>query len=118
MGAVKIRYHRPILVGTRVTGARVINDYGRRTLALRMELPKPALRSSVESRPVVGFDRGVAILLAGSDGTEFTHSDWLTPGEQRHLRYLERKGARQRHARWDRSGGRGKGKIGKRAQDL
>lgn len=112
VGKVTIRYHRPIPVGTRITGARVTNDNGRWTLALRVELPKPKLRSPVDSRPAVGFDRGVVVPLAGSDGTEFNHPDWLTPGEKRHLRYLERQGARQRHARWARSGGRGKGKIG------
>jgi len=112
VGKVTIRYHRPIPVGARVTGARVTNDHGRWTLALRVELPKPELRSPVESRPVVGFDRGVVIPLAGSDGTEFNHPDWLTPGEKRHLRYLERQSARERHARWDRSDGRGKGRIG------
>lgn len=112
VGKVTIRYHRPIPVGARVTGARVTNDHGRWTLALRVELPKPELRSPVESRPIVGFDRGVAVPLSGSDGTEFHHQDWLTPGEKRHLRCLERQSARKRHARWDRSGGRGKGKIG------
>jgi putative transposase len=112
VGNVPIRYHRPIPVGARVTGARVTGDSGRWTLALRVELPKPNPRSPVGSRPVVGFDRGVAIPLAGSDGTEFGHPDWLTPGERRHLRCLERQSARKRHARWDRSGGRGKGKIG------
>jgi putative transposase len=111
-GKALIRYHRPIPVGVRVTGARITHDQGVWILALRVELPKPQLRSPAESRPSVGFDRGVAIPLAGSDGTEFHHPDWLTPGEKRHLLRLERKGARQRRARWERSGGKGKGKIG------
>lgn len=112
VGKVTICYHRPIPVGTRITGACVTNDHGRWTLVLRVEIPKPVLRSPVACRPVVGFDRGVVVPLSGSDGTEFNHAEWLTPGEKRHLLYLERHGARQRHARWDRSGGQGKGKIG------
>ncbi len=112
VGKVVIRCHRPISIGARVTGAHITNDHGRWTLVLRVDLPKPVLRSPVESRPAVGFDRGVVVPLSGSDGTEFYHPDWLTPDEKRRLLHLERKGARQRHARWDRSGGRGKGKIG------
>jgi putative transposase len=112
VGKVTVRYHRPIPVGSRVTGARVTHDAGRWTLALRVEIPKPALRSPVESRPDVGFDRGVTIPLAGSDGTTFDHPAWLSPGEQRHLLCLERQSARQRHARWARSGGQGRGAIG------
>ena len=109
---VLIRYHRPVPVGTRVTGARVTHDHGRWTLVLRAELPKPKLRSPLESRSSAGFDRGVVIPLAGSDGTEFHHHDWLTPGEKRHLLCLERHGSRQRRARWERSGGKGNGNIG------
>lgn len=50
--------------------------------------------------------------LVGSDGTEFHHPGWLSAREKYHLLRLERHGARQRHARWDRSGGTGKGRIG------
>jgi putative transposase len=113
VGKVTIRYHRPVPVGSRITGARVTNDRGRWTLVLRVEMPRPMPVIEEEARPAVGFDRGVVIPLAGSDGTTFSHPDWLTSGEKRHLLCLERQSARQRHARWERSGGQGKGTIGK-----
>ncbi len=65
---------------------------------------------------MAGFDRGVMIPLAGSNGAEFTHEPWLSKPEQRRLTLLEHESARQRHARWACSGGKGQGRIGKNEQ--
>ncbi len=70
----------------------------------------------LETRRVAGFDRGVVIPLAGSNGAEFTHKPWLSKPEPRRLTLLEHKSARQRHARWARNGGKGQGRIGKNEQ--
>ncbi|MFF0736186.1 hypothetical protein ACFYVK_31825 [Streptomyces chartreusis] len=48
--------------------------------------------------PTVGIDRSIARPLALSDGTFREHSPWLTSGETKRLRHLEKAAARKRHA--------------------
>ena len=112
IGEIRLRYHRAIPTTAIVTGATVTKQGGHWMLVVKLALMKPEPRTLVEIRPVVGYDRGVVLPLAGSDGSEFTHDPWLTSGQTRRLYRLERSAARKREARWACSGGKGKGRIG------
>ena len=112
VGVLRFRYHRPIPANARAAGANLSCEAGRWYLVLKVSLPEPEPRTPVGARPVVGYDAGVVLTLAGSDGSSFAHGPWYTEGELRRLYLLGRQAARRREARWARSGGKGKGWVG------
>ncbi|OOC57285.1 transposase [Nocardiopsis sinuspersici] len=102
VGVVRFRWTRDLPVGkhadaaNRVTGARLVKEANGWHVVLRLhtEVKEPAPHAG----PGVGVDRGIAQPLALSDGTFREHGPWLKPGEEKRLRRLERKAARQRGA--------------------
>lgn len=112
-GRTRLRYHRPIPNNAIVTGATVTHKAGFWELVVKLKLAKPQPRTDPATRPVIAYDRGITVPFMGSDGQAHTHDPWLTSGEQRRLRRLEQAGARKREIRWARSGGKGRGRIGK-----
>ncbi|WP_275041027.1 RNA-guided endonuclease InsQ/TnpB family protein, partial [Nocardiopsis valliformis] len=92
VGTVRFRAHRAI-PGT-VTGARLVREANGWHIVLRTrwEQSDPAPHTG----PTVGIDRGIAVPLALSDGTNHTHTPWERPKEAERLLCLERKAARQR----------------------
>ncbi|GAA1087238.1 hypothetical protein GCM10009642_27850 [Nocardiopsis metallicus] len=92
VGTVRFRAHRAV-PGT-VTGARLVREANGWHIVLRThwEQSDPAPHTG----PTVGIDRGIAVPLALSDGTNHTHTLWERPKEAERLLRLERKAARQR----------------------
>lgn len=103
IGHVLFRWTKDLPVGRRagrddrVTGARLVKEAGGWYVAFRVqsEVPDPAAHNG----PTVGIDRGIAKPLALSDGTFREHGPWLTTGEARRLRRLEKTRERRRRAR-------------------
>ena len=101
VGRVRFRWTRP-LPGVsqgcpgRITGARLAKTPVGWHICFRVEEPIVAMPSN--PGPPVGIDRGVVHTMALSNGEMFNMPSLLTPGEQRRLRGLERKGARQQLA--------------------
>lgn len=103
IGFVLFRWSKDLPVGKRagkankVTGARLVREANGWHVVFRVEIevsvPDP------HQGPTVGIDRGIAKPLALSDGTFREHGPWLTPGETKRLRRLEKASARKRRAR-------------------
>jgi putative transposase len=97
VGRVKFRWTHPLPVSPsrseRITGARLVKDSLGWHICFRIDglaaVAPPNLRSPV------GIDRGVTHTIALSDGKTLDMPCLLSPGEQRRLRGLERKAARQ-----------------------
>jgi putative transposase len=98
VGRVRFRWTRP-LPGIsrdcpgRITGARLVKDPLGWHICFRIEGPVVVVPAN--PGPPVGVDRGVVHTMALSNGEMFDMRSLLTPGEQRRLRGLERKAARQ-----------------------
>ena len=101
VGRVRFRWNRP-LPGVsrgrqgRVTGARLIKAPLGWHIYFRIEEPIVVVPSN--PGPPIGIDRGVVHAMALSNGQMLDMRSLLTPGEQRRLRGLERKAARQQLA--------------------
>jgi putative transposase len=101
VGRVRFRWTRP-LPGVsrdspgRITGARLVKTPLGWHICFRIE--EPIVVAPSNHGPPVGVDRGVLHTMALSNGTMFNMRSLLTPGEQRRLRGLERKAARQQLA--------------------
>jgi putative transposase len=101
VGRVRFRWTRP-LPGVsrgcpgRITGARLIKTPLGWHVYFRIE--ETIVVGSMNTGPPVGIDRGVVHTMALSNGQMLDMRGLLTPGEQRRLRGLERKAARQQLA--------------------
>jgi putative transposase len=80
----------------RITGARLVKDPLGWHICFRIEVSAAAVPA--RRGPPVGIDRGVVHTMALSTGELLDMPPLLAPGEQRRLRGLERKGARQQRA--------------------
>ena len=80
----------------RITGAHLVKDQLGWHICFRIE--EPAIVVPLNTGPPVGVDRGVIHTLALSNGEMLDMRCLLTPGEERRLRGLERKAARQQLA--------------------
>lgn len=78
----------------RITGARLVKDPLGWHIYFRIEEPFVVVPANPGSP--VGVDRGVVHTMALSNGEMLGMRGLLTPGEQRRLRGLERKAARQK----------------------
>jgi putative transposase len=97
-GRVRFRWTRPLPGASRgspgrITGARLVKDPLGWHICFRIE--ERVVVPSVNPGPAIGVDRGVVHTIALSNGEVFDMRRLLTPGEQRRLRGLERKAARQ-----------------------
>ena len=101
VGRVQFRWTRP-LPGVsrghpgRLTGACLIKDPLGWHICFRIEQPVVIVPANLDSP--VGVDRGVVHTMALSTGEMLDMPSLLSPGEQRRLRGLERKAARQQLA--------------------
>ena len=101
VGPVRFRWTRP-LPGVyrghpgRLTGASLVKDPLGWHVGFRIE--EPVLSVSENLGSPVGVDRGVVHTMALSTGEMFDMPSLLSSGEQRRLRGLERKAARQQLA--------------------
>ncbi|WP_426365063.1 RNA-guided endonuclease InsQ/TnpB family protein [Streptomyces sp. E-08] len=103
IGHVLFRWTRDLPVGrradkaNRVSGARLVKEAEGWYVVFRVqsEVPEPTAHPG----PSVGIDRGIAKPLALSDGTFREHGPWLTEGEAKRLRRLEKARERRRRAR-------------------
>jgi putative transposase len=101
VGRVRFRWTRP-LPGLsrdcpgRITGAHLVKAPLGWHICFRIEEPTVVMPSN--SGPPVGVDRGVVHTMALSDGEMLDMCRLLTPSEERRLRGLERKAARQQIA--------------------
>ena len=101
VGRVRFRWNRP-LPGVsrgrqgRMTAARLIKAPLGWHIYFRIEEPIVVVPSN--PGPPIGIDRGVVHAMALSNGQMLDMRSLLTPGEQRRLRGLERKAARQQLA--------------------
>ncbi|MFF5938751.1 RNA-guided endonuclease InsQ/TnpB family protein [Streptomyces sp. NPDC012508] len=103
VGHVRFRWTRDLPVGrhadgaSRVSGARLVKEADGWHVVFRVqrEVPEPEPHPG----PTVGIDRGITRPLALSDGTFRDHGPWLTEGEAKRLRRLEKTKDRRRHAR-------------------
>jgi putative transposase len=99
VGRVRFRWTRPLpgvshgCLG-RITGARLVKDPLGWHIYFRIEEPFVVVPANPGSP--VGVDRGVVHTMALSNGEMLGMRGLLTPGEQRRLRGLERKAARQK----------------------
>jgi putative transposase len=100
VGRIRFRWTRPLpgvsLVPGRITGARLVKDPLGWHICLRIEVP--VFAASANPKTPVGIDRGVVHTMALSTGEMLDMRSLLTPGEERRLRGLERKAARQQLA--------------------
>lgn len=80
----------------RITGAHLVKDQLGWHICFRIE--EPAIVVPLNTGPPVGVDPGVIHTLALSNGEMLDMRCLLTPGEERRLRGLERKAARQQLA--------------------
>ncbi|MGW6960972.1 RNA-guided endonuclease InsQ/TnpB family protein [Streptomyces chartreusis] len=103
IGHVHFRWTKDLPVGKRagkldkVTGARLVRESDGWHVVFRVQAE--VVDPTPHTGPTVGIDRGIAKPLAPSDGTFREHSPWLTPGETKRPRRLEKASARKRHAR-------------------
>ncbi|MGW1364469.1 RNA-guided endonuclease InsQ/TnpB family protein [Streptomyces chartreusis] len=103
IGHVHFRWTKDLPVGKRadklskVTGARLVREADGWHVVFRVQTE--VVDPTPHTGPTIGIDRGIAKPLALSDGTFREHSPWLTPGETKRLRRLEKASARKRHAR-------------------
>jgi putative transposase len=101
VGRVRFRWTRP-LPGVswdcpgRITGAQLVKDQLGWHICFRIEEPAVVVPSN--AGPPVGVDRGVIHTMALSNGEMLDMRFLLSPGEERRLRGLERKAARQQLA--------------------
>ncbi|MFJ9828871.1 RNA-guided endonuclease InsQ/TnpB family protein [Streptomyces sp. NPDC101160] len=103
IGHVLFRWTRDLPVGrradkgNRVSGARLVREADGWYVVFRVqrEVPEPGMHAG----PTVGIDRGIVKPLALSDGTFREHGPWLTEGETKRLRRLEKTRERKRRAR-------------------
>lgn len=103
IGHVLLRWTKDLPVGKRadklnkVTGARLVKEANGWHVVFRMQadVPEPAPHEG----PAVGIDRGIAKPLALSDGTFREHRPWLTEGETKRLRRLEKTRGRKSRSR-------------------
>lgn len=103
IGHVLFRWTKDLPVGKRadknnkVTGARLVKEADGWYVVFRVqtEVPEPVEHTG----PTVGIDRGVTKPLALSDGTFREHGPWLSKGETKRLRRLEKAAARKKRAR-------------------
>ncbi|MEU4064471.1 transposase [Streptomyces wedmorensis] len=103
IGHVLFRWTRDLPVGrradkgNRVSGARLVKEADGWYVVFRVqsEVSEPAPHTG----PTVGIDRGIAKPLALSDGTFREHGPWLTKGETKRLRRLEKARERRRRDR-------------------
>jgi putative transposase len=108
VGRVRFRWTRPLPGASRgcrgrITGARLVKAPLGWHICFRIEEPVVVLPSN--PGPPVGIDRGVVHTMALSNGQMLDMPALLTPGEQRRLRGLERKAARQQLAKKQRRAG-------------
>jgi putative transposase len=102
VGRVRFRWTRPLPGGAsrghlgRITGARLIKDPLGWHVCFRIEEPSLSVPGGLGSP--VGVDRGVVHTMALSTGEMLDMPSLLSSGEQRRLRGLERKAARQQLA--------------------
>jgi Probable transposase len=80
----------------RLTGACLVKDSLGWHICFRIE--EPVVMVSANPAPAVGVDRGVVHTMALSTGEMLDMPSLLSPGEQRRLRRLEHKAARQQLA--------------------
>ncbi|WP_207931326.1 RNA-guided endonuclease TnpB family protein [Streptomyces sp. 8K308] len=100
IGPVKFRWTKNLPVGrradklNRITGARLVHDAPGWHIVFRVrtEVDEPKPHQGL----ITGIDRGIAKLLALSNGTFREHGPWLTPGEAKRMKRLEQKRERQR----------------------
>ncbi|MFF0472169.1 RNA-guided endonuclease InsQ/TnpB family protein [Streptomyces sp. NPDC004284] len=100
VGRVRFRWTKGLPVGkaagseNRLTGARLVRDAVGWHIAFRLTTveaePEP------HPGPEVGIDVGVAVPLTLSDGTTFTHGEWLTEKEKNKLLLLEQRAAHRK----------------------
>ncbi|MFE5593877.1 RNA-guided endonuclease InsQ/TnpB family protein [Streptomyces sp. NPDC056549] len=100
IGRVRFRWTKGLPVGkaagseSRLTGARLVRDAVGWHIAFRLTTveaePEP------HPGPGVGIDVGVTVPLTLSDGTTFTHGEWLTEKEKNKLLLLEQRAARRK----------------------
>lgn len=103
VGMIRFRWTKDLPVGkhadvkNKVTGARLVKEANgwHVVFRVRTEIKEPAPHTG----PGVGIDLGVAKPLALSDGSFREHGPWLSWAESQRLRRLEKKAARQKHAR-------------------
>ena len=101
VGRVPFRWTRPLPRVSRdcpgrITGARLVRDQLGWYICFRIE--EPAVVAPSNAGPPVGVDHGVIHTMALSNGEMLDMRSLLTPGEERRLRGLERKAARQQLA--------------------
>lgn len=100
LGKLKIRVHNNSLEGAKITGARLVKQQNGWHVTFRCQVQTPALDESIpDTRPAVGGDRGIALPLALSDGTIYTHAPFLSEKERARKLRLEQQAARQELAR-------------------
>ncbi|MFF0556174.1 RNA-guided endonuclease InsQ/TnpB family protein [Streptomyces sp. NPDC004266] len=100
IGRVRFRWTKGLPVGkaasseNRLTGARLVRDAVGWHIAFRLTTVEPP--PEPHPGPEVGIDVGVAVPLTLSDGTTFTHGEWLTEKEKNKLLRLEQRAARRK----------------------
>jgi putative transposase len=102
VGRVRFRWTRPLAgispgCAGRITGARLIKKTLGWHICFRVE--EPMVEVAVNPGPAVGIDRGVVHTMALSHGEMLDMPRLLRPGEERRLKALERKAARQQLTR-------------------
>lgn len=98
VGRVRFRWTRPLAgvspgCAGRITGARLIKKALGWHICFRIE--EPAIQVTPNPGPAVGIDRGVVHTMALSNGEMLNMPRLLRAGEERRLKALERKAARQ-----------------------
>ena len=99
LGKLKIRLHNS-LDGVKITGARLVKQQNGWHITFRCQIQVESLKeNTLDMRPAVGIDRGIALPLALSDGTTYVHEPFLTKKEKERKLQFERQAARQEKAR-------------------
>ncbi|GAA2253986.1 RNA-guided endonuclease TnpB family protein [Streptomyces atrovirens] len=101
LGRVRFRWTRELPGVTkrgpagRITGARLIKDALGWHVVFRTQCDMPLLEGRDWVGSHVGIDRGIAVPLALSDGTSYTHGPWLNEEEGTRLLHAQQQAARK-----------------------